>query len=71
MAVRCNDVAPAWPIRGGTNDRFEEKEEGDDEANGGGVVWKMREEEDGQDCHGGGEELPEADFGVAGHPWLV
>jgi hypothetical protein len=71
LVVRCNKAVLPWPIRDGENDQFEEEEGGDKEEEGGGVVWKVRQEEDGQDREDGGQQLPEADFRVAGHPGLV
>ena len=71
LVVRCNDVVLAGLIRDGASDQLEEEEGGDEEEEGGGVVWKMREEEEGQDREDGGQQLPEADFGAAGHPGLV
>jgi hypothetical protein len=68
LVVRCNNVVLKWPIRDGAIDQFEEKESGDEEEEGGGVVWEVGKEEDGQDREKGGQQLPEADFGVAGHP---
>jgi hypothetical protein len=71
LPVRCNNVVPPWPIRDGAIDQFEEKEGGDEEEKGGSVVREVGKEEDGQDCEKGGQQLPEADFGVARHPGLV
>ena len=71
LVVRCNKVMLTWPIRDRPNDQLEEKEGGDEEEEGGGVVWEVGEEEDRQDREEGAQQLPEADFGVAGHPGLV
>jgi hypothetical protein len=71
LVVRCNNVVLTGLIRNGAGDQLEEKESWDEEEEGGGVVWKVGEEEDGQDREDGGQELPEADFGVAGHPGSV
>lgn len=66
-----SNVVLTWLTRDGANDQFEEKEGGDEEEEDGGVVWKVGEEEDGQDREDGGQQLPEAEFRVAGHPGLV
>jgi hypothetical protein len=71
LVVRCNNVVLTGLIRDGASDQLEEEEGGDEEEEGGGVVWKVGKEEDGQDRENGGQQLPEADFGVAGHPALV
>ena len=71
LAVRYNNVVLPWPIRDGAIDQFEEKEGRDEEEKGGSVVWEVGKEEDGQDREKGGQQLPESDFGVAGHPGLV
>ena len=71
LVVRCNNVVLTGLIRDGASDQLEEKEGGDEEEEGVGVVWEVGEEEDGQDREDGGQQLPEADFGVAGHPGLV
>ena len=71
LVVRCNNVVLTGLIRDEASDQLEEKEGGDEEEEGVGVVWEVGEEEDGQDREDGGQQLPEADFGVAGHPGLV
>ena len=71
LVVRCNDVVLTGLIRDGASDQLEEKKDGDEEEEGRGVVWKVGKEEDGQDREEGGQQLPEANFGVAGHPALV
>jgi hypothetical protein len=38
VVVRCNNVAITGLIRDGANDQLEEKESGDEEEEGGGVV---------------------------------
>jgi hypothetical protein len=71
LVIRRNKVALPRLIRHGANDQFEEKKSGDKEEEGGGVVWKVRQKEDGQDREDGGQQLPEADSRVAGHLGLV
>ena len=71
LVVRCNNVVLPGLIRDRAGDQFEEKEGGDEEEEGGGVVWEVGKEKDGQDREDGGQQLPEADFGVAEHPALV
>ena len=71
LVVRCTNVVLTGLTRDGASDQLEEKEGGDEEEEGGGVVWKVGKEEDGQDREDGGEQLPEADFGMAEHPGLV
>jgi hypothetical protein len=71
VVVPYNNMAITRLIRDGMNDQFEEKKSGDEEEEGGGVVWKVGQEEDRQDRKEGGQQLPEADFGVTGHPGLV
>lgn len=71
LGVRGHNVALPWPVGDGAGDQFEENEGGDEEEEDGGVVWKVGKKEDGQDREQGGQQLPEADFGVAGHPGLV
>jgi hypothetical protein len=71
LVVRCNSVVLAGLIRDRASDQLKEKEGGDEQEEDGGVVWKVGKEEDGQDREDGGQQLPEADFGVAGHPGLV
>ena len=67
----CSNAAIPGLIRDGENDQFEEKEGGDEKEECAGVVWKVGKEEDGQDREACGQQLPETDFGVAGHPALV
>lgn len=71
LGVRCNNVVLTGLIRDGVGNQLEEEEGGDEEEEGGGVVWEVGKEEDGQDREDGGQQLPEADFGVAEHPGLV
>jgi hypothetical protein len=71
LVVRCNNVVLTGLIRDGASDQLEEKEGGDEEEEGVGVVWEVGEEEDGQDREDGGQQLPEPNFGVAEHPGLV
>jgi hypothetical protein len=71
VAVGCNNVVFAWPIRDRSFDRFDEEEEWDEEEENGGVIGKMGEEKNGENREEGGQELPGADFGAAGHPGLV
>ena len=71
LVVRCNKVVLPWLMGDGANDQFEKKESRDEEEENGGVIGKVRQEEDGQDREDGGQQLPEADFGLAGHLGLV
>jgi hypothetical protein len=68
VAVRCNNVVLTWLIGDGSIDPLDEEEEGDEEEESRGVVWEVREEENGEDREESGDELPEADFGALGHP---
>jgi hypothetical protein len=71
VAVRCNNVVLTWVVRDESIDPLYEEKDGGKEEEGGGVVWEMGEEENGEDREESGDELPGTDFGVAGHPGLV
>jgi hypothetical protein len=71
LVVRCSNVAILWLVRDEESDQLEEKEGGDEEEEGRGMVLEVGKEENRQDREDGSQQLPEADFGVAGHSGLV
>jgi hypothetical protein len=43
VVVKCNNVVLTWLVWDGSIDPLDEEEDGDQEEEGGGVVWKVWE----------------------------